>query len=239
MLKASVDSVGCDGTLADGVELLRLHPNEGIREGRSLPPTECYRQRHKIQFANEFRSCQLSPAAEYKPMRNIVLILAFLVPFTVVAESPGVIVNQDRLDRLSTTAMPVFHEPVFFDSELADAILSALEIYPPDNPWNIPVDTWPVADNSDAMIKAIGADKPLRGNNDMAFVLVPPNQKQIDVKLSEYPATHFASSKTDPNLPRMGKRFRLRKIFETSRFSPEVRIILEALKRYGMLNADK
>ena len=53
-----------------------------------------------------------------------------------------------------------------------------------------------------------------------------------------YPATHYASRKTDPNLPRMGERFRLRKDFDTSKFSPEVRTILEALKRYGMLNAD-
>jgi hypothetical protein len=53
-----------------------------------------------------------------------------------------------------------------------------------------------------------------------------------------YPATHFASSKTDENLPRMGERFRLRKNFDTSKFSTEVRIVLEALKRYGMLNAD-
>jgi hypothetical protein len=53
-----------------------------------------------------------------------------------------------------------------------------------------------------------------------------------------YPATHFASSLTDENLPRMGERFRLRKDFDTSKFSPEVRVILEALKRYGMLMAD-
>ena len=53
-----------------------------------------------------------------------------------------------------------------------------------------------------------------------------------------YPATHFASKLTDENLPRMGERFRLRKDFDTSKFSPEVRVILEALKRYGMLMAD-
>jgi len=53
-----------------------------------------------------------------------------------------------------------------------------------------------------------------------------------------YPATHFASKLTDENLPRMGERFRLRKDFDTSKLSPEVRVILEALKRYGMLMAD-
>ena len=53
-----------------------------------------------------------------------------------------------------------------------------------------------------------------------------------------YPATHFASSKTDENLPRMGERMRLHKDFDTSNFSPEVETILVALQEYGMLVAD-
>jgi hypothetical protein len=53
-----------------------------------------------------------------------------------------------------------------------------------------------------------------------------------------YPATHFASRLTDANLPRMGERIRLKKEFDTSGFSPEVRAILDGLKRYGMLVAD-
>ncbi len=36
----------------------------------------------------------------------------------------------------------------------------------------------------------------------------------------------------------MGERFRLRKDFDTSKFSKEVKVILEALKIYGMINAD-
>ena len=307
-------------------------------------------------------------------MRCIVVLLLLHLPFTLLAESPGVIIDQTRLDRLGVAKMPSFEQPIPFDSEQADAILSALEVFPADNPWNIPVDTWPVASNSAAMIEAIGADKPLRGNTDMAFVLVPPKQKKINVKISEYsaesdtgpfpvpdntpiegwpagflrepstkgltlddvqrgkpsldadrhgivvdpvnrklyefyrltktdkgwaaeqasifdltsnrlrpdgwtssdaaglpifpaivrydelkrgkiehalratfkntrqayvyPATHYASRKTDENLPRMGERFRLRKNFDTSKFSPEVKLVLEALKRYGMLNAD-
>ena len=52
------------------------------------------------------------------------------------------------------------------------------------------------------------------------------------------PATHYASRYTDPNLPRMGERFRLRRDFDLSGFSPEARTILSALKRYGMFVAD-
>jgi len=39
-------------------------------------------------------------------------------------------------------------------------------------------------------------------------------------------------------LPRMGERFRLRRDFATRSFSAPVRTILEALQRYGMMNAD-
>ena len=53
-----------------------------------------------------------------------------------------------------------------------------------------------------------------------------------------YPARHFASDLTDPNLPPMGLRLRLRASFETSGFPRQSRIVLEALKRYGMIVAD-
>ena len=52
------------------------------------------------------------------------------------------------------------------------------------------------------------------------------------------PARHFASSRTDPNLPPMGMRVRLKASVDISGFPPEVRVILTALKTYGMLLAD-
>ena len=53
-----------------------------------------------------------------------------------------------------------------------------------------------------------------------------------------YPARHFASDSTDPGLPPMGLRVRLKASFDTSGFPPQARIVLEALKRYGMILAD-
>jgi hypothetical protein len=53
-----------------------------------------------------------------------------------------------------------------------------------------------------------------------------------------HPARHFASSRTEANLPPMGMRVRLKAGFDTSGFSPNVRVILEAMKKYGMLLAD-
>ena len=53
-----------------------------------------------------------------------------------------------------------------------------------------------------------------------------------------YPARHFASSNTNPNLPPMGMRVRLKASFDISRFSPAMQVILRALKKYGMMLAD-
>jgi hypothetical protein len=53
-----------------------------------------------------------------------------------------------------------------------------------------------------------------------------------------YPATHFASNKTDPNLPRMGERLRLKADFDISGFSKPLQAILKGLKKHGMLVAD-
>ncbi len=53
-----------------------------------------------------------------------------------------------------------------------------------------------------------------------------------------HPARHWASSSADPDLPPMGMRVRLRADYDTSGHSAEARVILEALKRYGMFLAD-
>jgi hypothetical protein len=53
-----------------------------------------------------------------------------------------------------------------------------------------------------------------------------------------WPARHFASDSTDPRLPPMGLRLRLRASFDTRPFPPQARVVLVALQRYGMLLAD-
>lgn len=260
--------------------------------------------------------------------------------------------------------MPPVTTPVMFNTVAADRILAALQVFPPDNPWNEDISKLPVLGNSQAIVASIGADKRLAYNLDMAFVLVPPGQARIPVKIREYPqesdpgpfpipdnapienwpldgrtlaaaqvaqeegdrhvlivdplnrklfefwqgrktatgwecscaaafdlasnrlrpdgwtsadaaglpifpavvrfdevdkgmvthvmrftvrrtrrayaypATHFASRSADPNLPRMGERFRLRADFAIAGFSPHVQAILKGLKTYGMFVAD-
>ena len=75
--------------------------------------------------------------------------------------------------------MPKITKPVMFDTPEADAILSALQVFPPDNAWNQDISALPVHPDSGAIIASIGADKPLGYNLDMGFVIVPPDQKRV------------------------------------------------------------
>jgi hypothetical protein len=53
-----------------------------------------------------------------------------------------------------------------------------------------------------------------------------------------HPATHFASASSDPDLPPMGLRLRLKASYSLADFSGQSLVILEALKRYGLIVAD-
>ncbi len=270
--------------------------------------------------------------------------------------------------------MPRITRPVMFDTPEADAILAALQVFPPDNPWNQDISSLPVHKDSAAMIAGIGNDKRLEYNLDMNFIIVPADQKRLPVKIVDYPeesdpgpfplpdnapienwpltrnentkalprpgqsleqfqreaegdrhvilvdpgngrfhefwqakrtdegwqasnaatwdlrtgayrkelwtsadaaglpifpavvrydecaqgmvehamrftvrrtrrayvlpATHWASSSREANLPRMGERFRLRKEFDVSGFPPHVQAILKGLQKHGMFVAD-
>jgi hypothetical protein len=270
--------------------------------------------------------------------------------------------------------MPAITKPVMFNTPQADRILRALQVFPADNPWNTDISKWPLHPNSKNIIASIGPGKPFRYNTDMGFILVPPDQKKIEVKIVSYPdesdkgpfpvpdempiegwpanyrrtpalrglslddvqrdksnedgdrhalvvdpvnrmlyefyqakktdrgwqaaqasafdlktnrlrpadwtstdaaglpifpavvrydelqrgmvehamrvtvektrrayvspARHYASSRTDKNLPRMGERLRLKQSFDMSGFSPPVQAILKGLKKYGMFVAD-
>jgi len=53
-----------------------------------------------------------------------------------------------------------------------------------------------------------------------------------------WPARHFASDLTDPALPPMGLRVRLKRSYPIESFPPQARVVLRALKEYGMILAD-
>jgi cell division septation protein DedD len=53
-----------------------------------------------------------------------------------------------------------------------------------------------------------------------------------------WPARHQAGAAHNANLPPMGARFRLKQSFSMSGFRSDTRVILTAMKRYGMIVAD-
>ena len=53
-----------------------------------------------------------------------------------------------------------------------------------------------------------------------------------------WPARHYASSLTDPDLPAMGQRLRLKRSVDLSGLPQQARVVATALRRYGMLLAD-
>ena len=89
--------------------------------------------------------------------------------------------------RIRVATMPRIVKPVPFDTAEADAILAALEVFPPDNPWNLVVADWPLHPNSKKIIASIGPGKPFRCNPDMGFALIPPTQPKVNVKIVGYP----------------------------------------------------
>jgi hypothetical protein len=62
---------------------------------------------------------------------------------------------------------------------------------------------------------------------------VPTSQKAFVL-----PATHWASTTTDPNAPPMGTRIRLKAGFDISGYPADDQVILTAMKKYGMILAD-
>jgi hypothetical protein len=77
-------------------------------------------------------------------------------------------------------------------------------------------------------------DEVARGVIDHALRFTASRTRQAYV----YPARHYASSSDDPALPPMGLRVRLKAGVDISGFPKQTRIVLQALKTYGMILAD-
>ncbi|MGD0074145.1 MAG: hypothetical protein ABSD31_07350 [Candidatus Binataceae bacterium] len=107
--------------------------------------------------------------------------------------------------------------------------------------WDLTIDeqrpySWTSADAAGLPIFAGLAryDEVAAGTISHALRFTVPTTQQAFVA----PASHWASSNTNPSAPPMGTRLRLNASFDTSGFSPENQVILTALKHYGMILAD-
>src|ERR1700736_2585749 len=99
---------------------------------------------------------------------------------------------------------PVVTTPTLFNTAQADAIVSAMQIFPVTNAWNEDISRRPVLANSAAMIAQIKADlsssrQTLRAFYEMNFVLVPDNQARATIPFLDYPDESDLDGGTSPN----------------------------------------
>lgn len=96
--------------------------------------------------------------------------------------------------------LPVVTNSILFNTNNADAIVSAIQIFPVTNPWNECISNRPVLVNSDAMLtqmifdftngqsgSGIASHKTLHVNFEMNYALVPDNQTLMSNKFVTYP----------------------------------------------------
>jgi hypothetical protein len=126
--------------------------------------------------------------------RSILLLPCVLLLLTGVDSGPRVLAEEQgnagqrpSSGVVGQTRARTITQPVMFNTPEADRILAELQIFPPDNPWNEDISNHPVASNSRNLIASVGADKSLAYNLDMAFILVPANQKRVPVRINQYP----------------------------------------------------
>jgi len=88
--------------------------------------------------------------------------------------------------------LPVVTNAILFDTSNADAVVSAMQIFPVTNPWNECISNRPVLVNSDAMIAQIMTNlssnhRTLVAEYEMNFVLVPDTQMLVSNNFVDYP----------------------------------------------------
>jgi hypothetical protein len=99
---------------------------------------------------------------------------------------------------------PTVTTPTLFNTPQADAIVSAMQIFPVTNPWNEDISRRPLLSNSAAMISQIKADlsstrQTLRPFYEMNYVLVPDNQPRVTIPFLDYPDESDLDGGTYPN----------------------------------------
>ena len=99
---------------------------------------------------------------------------------------------------------PVVNTPTLFNTAQADAIVSAMQIFPVTNPWNEDVSRRPLLSNSAAMIAQIKSDlsssrQTLRPFYEMNYVLVPDNQPRVRIPFVDYPDESDLDGGVSPN----------------------------------------
>ena len=99
--------------------------------------------------------------------------------------------------------LPAVTNSTLFNSTNADAVVSAMQIFPVINPWNENISHLPILTNSDAMIAQIMSDlasnrQSLIAFMEMNFVLVPDHQPLQPINFFNYPDESDLNGGTSP-----------------------------------------
>src|SRR5262245_55074073 len=120
-----------------------------------------------------------------------------LVAVVAASLSPARVYAAERINHAGRILgpMPVVTNAILFNTPEADAVVSALQIFPRDNAWNEDISRRPLLPNSDAMIAqifselfAVGTNNPkFRAFQEMNCVLGPDNQPLMPIRFVSYP----------------------------------------------------
>src|SRR5947207_10381007 len=127
--------------------------------------------------------------------------ISFVLSFIVTAAAQTERINQEG--RILGPA-PVVTTPTLFNTPQADAIISAMQIFPVTNPWNEDISRRSLLGNSATMISQLKSDlsssrQTLRPFYEMNYVLVPDNQARVTIPFVDYPDESDLDGGTFPN----------------------------------------
>ena len=130
-------------------------------------------------------------------MSRFVAVLILLLSAT---RSPAERINQEG--RILGPP-PVVTDSILFNTTNADAVVSAMQIFPVTNPWNECISNRPVLVNSDAMIGQIytnvgSSHRVLELFQEMNFALAPDGQTLVSNKFVTYPVDSDLNGGTYP-----------------------------------------
>jgi outer membrane biosynthesis protein TonB len=114
--------------------------------------------------------------------------ISLILSFVVTAAAQERINHEGRI----LGPAPVVTTPTLFNTPQADAIVSAMQIFPVTNPWNEDISRRPLLANSGTMIAQLKSDlsasrQTLRPFYEMNYVLIPDSQARVSIPFLDYP----------------------------------------------------
>jgi hypothetical protein len=118
-------------------------------------------------------------------------MLKFIAGFILLLSTLRLSAERINQDGRILEPLPVVTNSILFNTTNADAVVSAMQVFPVTNPWNEDISHRPLLANADAMIARINSDltasHSLTPEFEMNFVLAPDNQMLVSNQFVTYP----------------------------------------------------